>query len=93
VNKQLDCGDCLPMPVVVLGKSRFKTKLKLGKLYFDRSDFVSLTRTIRELHATCLNEVCWLAGQNWYWKNNMIFSSKRSLGWQCLPYVAIVVHG
>jgi hypothetical protein len=51
------------MPVVVLGKSRFKTKLKLGKLYFDRSDFVSLTRTIRELHATCLNEVCWLAGQ------------------------------
>ncbi len=31
----------------------FKTKLKLGKLYFDNGDYVKLARVLKELHKSC----------------------------------------
>eukprot|EP00127_Corallochytrium_limacisporum_P004470 Clim_evm24s164 gene=Clim_evmTU24s164 len=34
----------------------FKTNLKLGKLYFDRGDYVNLSRIIKELHKSCQTE-------------------------------------
>lgn len=34
----------------------FKTNTKLGKLYFDRSDFVRLSTILKQLHKSCLND-------------------------------------
>lgn len=34
----------------------FKTNTKLGKLYFDRGDFISLTRILKQLHQSCQTE-------------------------------------
>ena len=31
----------------------FKTKLKLGKLYFDNEEFVKLSKVLKELHKSC----------------------------------------
>ena len=32
----------------------FKTNTKLGKLYYDRSDFVRLPKILKQLHHSCL---------------------------------------
>lgn len=31
----------------------FKTNTKLGKLYFDRSDFTKLAKILKQLHQSC----------------------------------------
>lgn len=31
----------------------FKTNTKLGKLYFDRSDFAKLQKILKQLHQSC----------------------------------------
>ena len=31
----------------------FKTNTKLGKLYFDRNDFVKLSKILKQLHQSC----------------------------------------
>ena len=31
----------------------FKTKLKLGKLYFDNEEYIKLAKVLKELHKSC----------------------------------------
>lgn len=31
----------------------FKTKLKLGKLYFDNEEYIKLVKVLKELHKSC----------------------------------------
>ena len=31
----------------------FKTKLKLGKLYYDNEDYTKLSKVLKELHKSC----------------------------------------
>ncbi|XP_021930682.1 COP9 signalosome complex subunit 2 isoform X2 [Zootermopsis nevadensis] len=37
----------------------FKTNTKLGKLYFDRSDFNKLAKILKQLHQSCQCCMCW----------------------------------
>lgn len=40
----------------------FKTNTKLGKLYFDRSDFNKLAKILKQLHQSCqVDYVCYLS--------------------------------
>lgn len=34
----------------------FKTNTKLGKLYFDRGEFVKLSKILKQLHQSCMND-------------------------------------
>lgn len=38
----------------------FKTNTKLGKLYFDRSDFNKLAKILKQLHQSCQVTVCYI---------------------------------